>query len=185
MSIFEIILTAVSLSLDAVAISIAAGILKHHTLGEKIKVSAFFGLFQFGMPIIGLAAGSYLKTDFLKYGNLIGFVVLSGLGLKMLWESLNKMDENELEKEKNISNLNTLLILSLVTSIDALFVGFTFNFISLNIPLAVSLIGIVTFLLSFCGINFGNRFRELGGKKIEIIGSIILIFLALKILIST
>jgi putative Mn2+ efflux pump MntP len=183
MNFTELLLTAFSLSLDAVAVSIAASALKHLTLKDALKISFSFGLFQSIMPLLGLWAGSIFAETLLKYGTIIGFVALFGLGLKMLKESIHKPDKEEIEEEKHLTDPYVLLTVSVATSIDALVIGLTFNFVKVNVASAVSLIGLVTFALCLFGTYIGHKGRSLAGNKIEIIGALILIAIAFKILI--
>lgn len=182
MNLIEILLTAFSLSLDAVAIAIAASALRRLTLKEVLLISGSFGFFQFAMPILGLVSGSFFTSQVGKYGPYVGFIALLGIGLKMLKESLHKHNKEEVDQEKNITRPSVLLTLSLATSIDALVVGVTFNFINIQIPLAVISIGIITFLMSLLGTWVGKNSRNQFGNNIEILGSLILIALAFKIL---
>ncbi|MFA6105653.1 MAG: manganese efflux pump [Patescibacteria group bacterium] len=183
MSLLEMILTGISLSLDAVAISIAASILHRLTFKQTLKIALFFGGFQFFMPIIGLALGFGFKSNLVKYGNIIGFLMLFSLGCKMAFESFKKTSQDELNKEKHLAETKVLTLLAITTSIDALVVGITFNFIKINTLLASSIIGLITFILCLVGICFGTKNRHLFGNKIELIGAIILIILAFKILL--
>ena len=75
-----------------------------------------------------------------------------------------------------------MLVLSIATSIDALAVGITFAFFEVNVLLAVTLIGLITFALSVIGTKVGNRFGDKYEDKAELVGGIILIFLGIKIL---
>lgn len=182
MSDWEIFLTAVSLSLDAVAVAVAAGTLSKIRIKQALKIAAFFGGFQFMMPLIGWGIG-YNFTGYLKYGNVIGFVALLLVGIKMLAEAIKKTDGEDIEKERHITQLKILILLAITTSIDALIIGLTFNFIKVNVWSAVSIIGLVTFFLSLIGVYLGERSKKLVGNRIEIFGSLILIILAFKILL--
>ncbi len=183
MSFLEIILTALSLSLDATAVSIAAGALNKISIKQAFKIAAFFGIFQLVMPIIGWEIGSSFKEYILNYSNIIGFIALLALGSKMFYEAIKKTNEEEINNEKHITQNKVLLLLAITTSIDALVVGITFNFLNVNIPLAVITIGIITFFLCLGGVYVGKRGRNIAGNKIEIVGALILIALAFKILL--
>ena len=81
-------------------------------------------------------------------------------------------------------NFKTMIVLAIATSIDALAVGITFAFLKVNLVLAISLIGIITFILSVVGTKVGNRFGDKYEKKAELVGGIILILLGTKILLE-
>ena len=74
--------------------------------------------------------------------------------------------------------------MAVATSIDALAVGVTFAFLNQNMPLAVSLIGVTTFMLSMLGVKVGNLFGVKYKSKAEFIGGLILILLGAKILLE-
>ena len=84
----------------------------------------------------------------------------------------------------NIVDVKTMLILAIATSIDALAIGVTFAFFEVNIILAISVIGIITFVLSLIGVKIGNKFGDKFESKAEIAGGIILIIIGLKILLE-
>lgn len=183
MSILEIILTAIGLSLDAVAVSVAAAVLQHLKLKDALKIALFFGGFQLAMPLLGFALASGFKEYFFNYGNIIGFVALFTLGSKMFYEALKKSDKDEFKNKGSLTNTRVLTLLAVTTSIDALVVGVTFNFIPVNIPLAVSVIGGITFCFCLLGVYIGSKSRELLGNRIEFFGAAVLMLLAFKILL--
>lgn len=180
MTIIEILLIAVSLALDAVVVSVGAGALGHVSRRRAVGIALTFGLFQAVMPLMGWALGIGFRDMLATYGHIIGFVLIGGVGLKMLSEALKKEDE---EAERDIMHLRTLLLLAVATSIDALVIGITFNFVSVNIPLAVTVIGLVTAVLSYLGVLAGKRSKHLIGTHIEVVGALVLMGLAIKTLL--
>ncbi|MCK9351714.1 MAG: manganese efflux pump MntP family protein [Candidatus Paceibacterota bacterium] len=184
MNIFDIFLTGFSLSLDAVAIAVAAGALHKIDLRHAVKIAVFFGGFQMFMPLIGWMAGLGWSGYLESYGNMIGFVLLFAVGLKMLLETFKKETKEEVKQEKHLAETKTLTIMAVATSIDALVVGITFNFVPVNIPLAVGIIGAVTFVLSLAAVYIGEKFKRIIGKEIEWLGGLVLIGLSIKILLS-
>ena len=181
MSPLELTLVAISLALDATVVAISAGALNTIRLRMALLIAFTFGLFQAAMPLLGYTGGIWFREYLLAYGHVIGFVLILLVGLNMLKEALGP---ESLEEEKNILHLKTLLVLAVATSIDAFVVGITFNFIPVSIPLALLLIGIVTFALSLAGVYLGKSSKHFIGAKIEIIGAVILILLAFKTLFS-
>ena len=77
-----------------------------------------------------------------------------------------------------------MIVLAVATSIDALAVGITFAFLSVNIFLAISIIGIITFIISAIGVKIGNVFGDKYEKKAEITGGVILILIGVNILLE-
>ena len=77
-----------------------------------------------------------------------------------------------------------MIVLAIATSIDALAVGITLAFLNVNLILAITLIGIITFVLSIIGTKVGNVFGDRYENKAELFGGAILIFLGIKILLE-
>lgn len=180
MSLAEILLLAVSLSLDAAIVAVGAGALARVRFGTALTIAGLFGLFQGLMPLLGLLLGLGFREYLLAYGHIVGFVLLLLVGGKMLFEAFEKEDT---KSERNITRLPTLLVLAIATSVDAFVVGITFTFISVDVPIATFLIGLVTFLLALLGVYLGRRSHHLLGTRIELVGAFVLILLAFKVLL--
>ena len=80
--------------------------------------------------------------------------------------------------------MKAMLPMAVATSIDALAVGVSFAFLSVNIGAAVSFIGVITFALSMVGVKVGSLFGAKYKSKAELAGGIILILMGLKILLE-
>jgi putative Mn2+ efflux pump MntP len=174
------VLMAVGLSADAFAVSLTSGLLiKRIKINKALKIALFFGGFQALMPLIGWAAGLAFRDFLSAFDHWIIFALLGFLGGKMIYESLTCEDE---EKKFNPLDSYTLLALAVATSIDALAAGLGLSVIKTSIVLAVTLIGAITFSLSFAGVFIGHKFGNLCSQKIEIVGGSILIFIGSKIL---
>lgn len=180
MSLPEILLLALSLSLDAAVVAVGAGVLARVRIGQALLIAGLFGLFQGLMPLLGLLLGLGFREYLLAYGNIVGFVLLLLVGGKMLFEAFEKEDT---KSERDILQLPTLLLLATATSIDAFVVGITFTFIPIDVPVAAALIGLVTFLMALLGIYLGRKSRHLLGTRIELVGAFVLIVLAFKVLL--
>lgn len=181
MTLLSILLVAIALSLDAAAVSAANGAHHHRmSLVKALKISFFFGFFQFFMPLVGWLIGSGLEKIISKFDHWVAFLLLAVLGIKMILESLKPTEEKTID----IHNIKILLLLSVATSIDALVVGMTFALLPINIWPAIIVIGFTTFILSLISVYIGKRCGERWGKKAEIVGGLILIVIGLKILLS-
>lgn len=182
MSLLTVFVIAVGLSMDAFAVSVAGGFanrdLKVH---GAVKVGLFFGLFQALMPTAGWLAGRGIEGYISNYDHWIAFILLSGIGGKMIFESFNMGPD---KKVLNISKTHVLLILSIATSIDALAVGLSLSFLNVAIILPSIIIGVVTFIFSFSGVYIGKKIGHVFENKIEFVGGLILIGIGLKILIG-
>lgn len=181
MSIFELFLLAVGLSMDAFAVSVCKGLaVKKLHIKHALTAGLYFGGFQALMPIIGYFAGSLFSDAIKKYDHWIAFILLALIGGNMIKESLSKDDENV----NDSFNFTTMLMLAVATSIDALAVGVSFAFLQVNIIYAASFIGGITFLLSAIGIKIGNIFGMRYKSKAEFAGGLILIVIGLKVLLQ-
>ena len=182
MNLITIIVIAVALAMDAFAVSIVTGSTcrKLH-VKHALRMAAFFGGFQAIMPLIGYQAGLSVKEYIENYDHWIAFVLLSAVGIKMIYESFRIKPTNE---NLEPSGIIALLVLSVATSIDALAVGITLSIITNAVIVAVIIIGLITFLLSYVGVAVGKKYRHFFENRIEALSGFILCALALKILIS-
>ncbi len=182
MGIIELLLIAVGLSMDAFAVSLCKGLAMRRVNWRRAGIIAlFFGGFQAVMPLIGWALGRQFEQYITAYDHWIAFILLAFIGGKMIVEALHGGGEAE---EEGALDLKELFILAVATSIDALAVGITFAFLSVNIVPSVLMIGATTFLLSLVGVAVGSAFGAKLMKKAEIFGGAILIAIGLKILLE-
>ena len=182
MSLVTIIVIAVGLAMDAFAVSVATGAAyKKLKLRHAVRMALFFGGFQAVMPLIGWLAGLSFKDMIVAYDHWVAFGLLVIVGGKMIYEAF-KFDGGEDANSTNPADIGVLLMLSVATSIDALAVGITLSLITDEIFLAVAIIGVVTFVLSYAGYWIGQRMGHFFEKKIEVAGGVILIAIGVKIL---
>ena len=176
----ELILIAIALAMDSVAVSIANGAkYKSINIATTIKISLFFGLFQGLMPIIGYFMGSIFATLIDKYDHFIASIILLFLGFNMIREARS----DNPEELKDLNN-KTLLVLAVATSIDALAIGITFSFQDINIYYASFIITLITFVLCIFAVIIGEKLGRFLESKAEYLGAIILIILGFKILLE-
>ena len=181
MDIPTILLIALSLAMDAFAVSIANGItITHRRNRAALTLAFFFGAFQMFMPIIGWLAGLTLEEVVMGVDHWIALALLTLIGSKMIYDSTKR----EVDKIENRLGTGTLLTLSIATSIDALAVGLSLAFLQTDIATPIIVIGIVTFTLSLIGFFFGKTAGNLFGNKIKIIGGLILIGIGIRILLE-
>lgn len=184
MSIWELLLLALGLSMDAFAVSVCKGLsVKRAGLKQGALCGAWFGGFQALMPLIGFFLGSLFAQAIEAFDHWIAFVLLGLIGANMLKEAFSK-GECESCREADFS-FKAMLVMAVATSIDALAVGISLAMAgNVNIWLAVALIGIVTFGLSMAGVKIGNVFGSRYEKKAQLAGGVILILLGTKILLE-
>ena len=182
MGILELLLIAVGLSMDAFAVSVCKGLSVGKTkLKHYVITGLWFGGFQALMPFIGYLLGSTFEKYIVSFDHWVAFILLSVIGINMIRESFDK-EKNETDASFSFKNM---FLLAVATSIDALAVGITFALLpDVNIFLAISFIGIITFILSGIGIKIGNIFGMKYKSVAERMGGIILILIGLKILIE-
>ena len=178
MGLFELILIAVSLAMDAFAVSICKGLsMKKMNWKKALIIGAYFGIFQGIMPLIGYFLGATFQSLVTQIDHWVAFVLLLFVGLKMLKEAFS----NDSENINDDVDFKTMIVLAIATSIDALAIGITFAFLQTNILLAVLAIGIITFAVCVIGVKIGNKFGDKYERKAETVGGLILIFMGIKI----
>ena len=182
MGLIAIIIMAVGLAMDAFAVSIVSGsAYKQLKVKHALRMAVFFGGFQAFMPLIGSLAGLSVKEYIANYDHWVAFGLLSAVGGKMIYESFKIKSAGE---KFNPSNIFVLLVLSVATSIDALAIGITISLLRVSIVMAVVIIGVVTFVLSYVGVFVGKKFGHFFENKIKAAGGLVLIALGAKILIE-
>ena len=189
-------LTAVALSMDAMAVAVSAGLSNAGGKGVKFReaglMGLFFGVFQAVMPLLGyyiipllaMIFGSGVTRFVEGTDHWIAFVLLVFIGGKMLWDVFHEKEESAAEKSDARLDHKELFMLAIATSIDALAVGIAFACLDVQIWSSVSIIGCVTLVLSFCGVWIGNRFGNRFEKKAEIAGGVVLLLIGVKILLD-
>ena len=183
MSLVELFIVAVALSMDAFAVSICKGLsVKRAKLSQALIVGAYFGGFQALMPAIGYVLGTQFASLITSVDHWIAFVLLGLIGGNMIRESLGCDCDDE---EMNDSfTFRTMLPLAVATSIDALATGVTFAALDVDIVSAVAFIGVMTFSLSAVGLKIGNVFGTKFKSKAEFFGGAVLVLMGLKILLE-
>jgi len=187
MEIITIFLIAVSLAMDAMAVSVSNGIaIIDFKPIHAIKIGIYFGFFQFIMTVIGYVAGNSLSSSIKVYSSFISFILLLLIGSKMLYEAIrnNKEENVEANTAKNLLTAKRLILLAIATSIDALAVGVSLVSLDCNIKLATIIIGIIAFIFSFSGGILGEKIGKLFKQRAEIVGGIILVGIGIKILLE-
>ena len=181
MTIIEILLISVGLAMDAFSVAICKGLsMKKMSWKNAIIIGSYFGIFQAIMPLIGYFLGSRFENIIVKIDHWIAFILLSAIGINMIKEAFEKNED----KNNDLVDFKTMIILAIATSIDALAVGITFACLRIRILEPVISIGTITFILSVLGVEIGNKFGEKYKNKAVISGGIILILIGTKILLE-
>lgn len=182
MELFTIVLIAFGLTGDTLAVSVSTGLsLNQIRFTQALKIAIVLAVFQSAMPLMGWFLGLQVKELIIEFDHWVAFALLSGIGGKMIADSLRNEDE---KSSFNPLKIAVLVGIAIATSIDALVVGVTFAFIETNVLLSVVIIGFLTFMVSMTGVLIGKKTGHLFGRKVEIIGGLILIGIGTKILIE-
>ncbi len=181
MRLASVFLIAVGLSMDALAVSVANGmILKKVSLLHALKIGFFFGFFQFFMPLIGYFGARSFSSYFIAFDHWIALGLLALIGGKMFFESFQPDDK----KTFNDLNFRNIILLSVATSIDALAVGVTFAVTDVNIFTSTVIIGLVTFTVCTLGTLAGKKLGNSFKSYPERIGGVILVLIGIMIVLE-
>jgi len=181
MNFFELLLIAVSMSMDAFAVSICKGLsVRRVTLKQCLAVGGWFGGFQGIMPVIGFVLTSLFASLIISISHWVAFGLLLMIGGNMIREAL---DPDEEEVDDSFAFM-TMLTLAVATSIDALAMGVTLKLSGANILIAAPLIALTTAILSPIGLKVGNVFGSRYKNKAELAGGVVLVGLGVKILLE-
>ncbi len=184
MGIIEVFGIAITLALDAFAVSSATGMgSKNFKLTTALKMGICFGFFQFCMPLLGYYLGNTFAEKISAIDHYIGFALLLLIGGKMIFDTIKEWKNDEADSVV-ADTLSVLLIQGIATSIDALATGVTFAFVEVNVILAAGIIGIVAFTLSFAGGYLGKFIGSALGKWASIAGGLVLIGIGTKMLVE-
>ena len=186
MTLVEIFLVGVGLSMDAFAVAICKGLAMPRVNRKRtLLIGLYFGVFQAVMPLTGWLLGSQFARHVTKMAPWIAFVLLAWIGGSMIRESLSEKEEEEHAEPGELRH-RELLLLAIATSIDALAVGVSFSMVELTVSIyaAAALIGCTTFAISVAGVFVGNLFGARYKNRAEFVGGAILILIGLKILLE-
>lgn len=178
MSIYTLFLIAISLSFDTFAVSVSAGLCKKDIrFLPAVRIALILALFQGLMPVIGWVGGYQFARVIGDYDHWISLVLFTAIGIKMIIEAV----KNPEEKTFNPHQTTVILGIALATSIDALVVGVSMAFFEVTILVAAIIIGVVTFFAAMIGMLLGKKVNGRFGRKVEILGGIILIGIGIQI----
>ena len=185
MSLGELLIIAVGVSMDAFAVAVCKGLsIQTLKLRHALIVGLWFGLFQALMPTLGWLLGSAFADLITAVDHWVVFALLAIIGGNMIRESLGKEEGCECEECNCSLAFGNMLMLALATSIDALAVGVSFALLNVNILAVVLSIGLCTFLISTVGVKIGNVFGARFKSKAEFLGGAVLVLMGLKILLE-
>jgi putative Mn2+ efflux pump MntP len=187
-----ILFLALGLAMDAAAVSAARGVAAHRIGARQITlVALLFGGFQALMPLIGWHIGARVGPLVEAWDHWVAFGLLATLGARMLWEArTGHPHEREsslhpaLSRADDVFGLRIMLVLAIATSIDALAAGITLPLLGAPLVLSLVTIGATTAALSVLGLFAGRRFGAALGRRLDIVGGLMLIGIGTRILIE-
>lgn len=177
MTIAEILLIGIALSMDAFAVCLSSGMVYTNlTRAKKLSMPLAFGVFQGIMPIGGFFLGSMFADIINKFSGPVALVILGVIGINMIREGVSGGEE----EEEKLLTFKVLMLQAVATSIDAFAVGVSFAASGAPIFSAAPLIAITTFIISLAGVFIGGKLGERLGNRAEILGGTILIIIGIK-----
>lgn len=182
MEFLTIILISLGLAMDAFAVSLGIG-----TSGQipdkrgKIRLAAHFGIFQAGMAALGWLAGETIIQYVQAFDHWIAFVLLAYVGINLIRSGLNP-ERKAFNQDPSTGKI--LVLLSFATSIDAFAVGLTIALLNVPVFLSICMIGVITLLLSSFGLMAGVKLSSSFGKRMEILGGVILLLIGVRVLLT-
>ena len=188
--ILTMILTSVSMSIDAMTVNATNG-LEEKTInqGKMVFLSFLFGLFQFGMPVLGYFVGQTFEQYVSAYIPWIGFGLLMLLGIKSLVDWIKETVErkkggSEEPREKEIS-VGRMFVEAIATSIDALCIGFAYMWLPIGeAMLFFGVIGITTFILSYLSLLLAKWLAKWLQNWAGLLAAAVFMGIAIKILLE-
>ena len=181
MTLGELFIVAVALSMDAFAVAVCKGLsVKCASMRQSMLVGVYFGGFQALMPLIGYLLGTTFESLIASVAHWVAFILLALIGGNMIRESFSDEDECV---DCSFA-VKTLVPLAVATSIDALVTGVTFAALAVYIVPAVLFIGVTTFALSTLGVKIGHMLGKRFKTKAEFAGGLVLVLMGLKILLE-
>ena len=176
-----IFLIALSMAMDAFAVSLGSGVKIGPGPRPLFRIAFHFGLFQAVMPVVGWLFGNSIEPYVKDYDHWVAFGLLVFVGLRMIRSGISKDEEETL---KDPSRGMTMVMLSIAVSIDALAIGLSLSLLGITIWTPALVIGLVTGALSLIGLRVGNGFGQRYGKPVEVLGGLVLIGIGIRIVMS-
>jgi len=183
MDCLSLLAIATALALDAFAVSLATGCFLCQVTKRHIFRFAFhFGLFQALMPVLGWSVGIEIQSFLGMYDHWVALGLLTCVGGKMIYEGL--LGKEKVRTSGDPTRGWSLVFLSVATSLDALAVGISLAMLGESILLPAVVIGIVAAAFTTVGMLLGKRIGLFWGKKVVVVGGLILIGIGIKIVIE-
>lgn len=170
---------AIGLSMDCAAVAAAKGLsVRRLSWRNALWMASMFGSFQLVMPVLGYFLGAALGPLVERWDHWIAFGLLAGIGLKMIFDAFGEGEEDGADPFR----WGVLLGLSIATSVDSFAAGVVLPMLEAPLAPSVVLIGVTAALLTLVGLWAGRRFGSFLGQRLDVLGGVILLGLAVKTL---
>lgn len=187
MTFGDIFLIGVGLAVDASCVCTSNGLLYRPNRMQSLKMALVYAMFQAIMPLMGYLGVGLCSFSLFEYNQLMALILLSILGIKMIYESLGDTQETnqeEFDNTKKSLTTSVLLIQGISTSIDAFSIGITFYKYDLIFVLgSVLLIAMITLAMCFVAVRIGIQIGTKLNHKAGLVGGVVLILLGIKIFV--
>lgn len=182
MSLVEVVLLGLALSMDAFAVTVS-NVFAHRGLscGRAMLMPVFFGAFQGLMPLLGFFAGSLVAEVIDRYAGIVAFAILGFVGGKMIWDAFHEEEDGDVD-DKTLT-IGSLFVQAIATSIDAFAVGVSFVGMGVEPLSASGIIALTTFMCTCLALVVGRTFGNKLGEKATVVGGVVLILIGIKALI--
>jgi putative Mn2+ efflux pump MntP len=179
-SALEILLVAVGLAMDALAVSVAAAAGGWaDDARARFRLFFHFGLFQAAMPVAGWSVGATVSGHLAAWDHWVAFALLAWIGGRMIRGGL--ASESDDAGVADPTRGRTLIGLAVATSLDALAVGFSFACLGVSVWMPALVIGLVAAAFSLAGCLLGARLGRMLGRRAEVAGGVVLVLVGARI----
>ena len=188
MDFVSLVVIAVGLAMDAFAVTLSDAVAYPDESPRKLFIlPVAFGFFQGFMPFLGYVLSGLAAELIENYAGIVAFVVLAAIGGNMIREGAGITRARTTEDEPPSSpklSVGIILVQSVATAIDAFAVGVSLRAMEADLLTAVSIIGIVTFLVCCVPAALGRRLGNALGDKAEIVGGVVLVLIGIRAFFS-
>lgn len=175
MSLINVVIIAIGLSMDAFSLAILYGTLNFN-MKKIMFLSSSVGMFHFFMPLIGNTVGQLIMSFVsIKSNEIVGIIFLF-LSIEMLISLFRE------ENAVDLKEFWSIILFAFTVSIDSFSVGIGLSVIYSNRFLAVLVFSVISFLFTFLGLLLGRFLSQKLGKASILIGSIVLLCLSFNYL---
>jgi len=180
---WSLLAVAVALAMDAFAVAVVAGLTLVPLRTRHVCRMAFsFGLFQALMPLAGWAVGSAVHRHVAAWDHWVAFGLLAFVGAKMVLAGFRGHDAERGAHDPTVGW--NLFLLSIATSVDALAVGLSLAMLGTRILFPALVIGVVAAGLTAIGMTLGRRIGALWGRRVEVLGGLVLVAIGIRIVVE-